>query len=98
MSALLKAVPQSRDRCTPRAVQRRSLQPGEALAGRDHRSRLQRFQSAHSVCDRTELFDQGRAFFPIVDYERVVFSKSGPRSARHFTKIHEPPVGHIGWS
>ena len=47
------------------------------------------------VCDRAQLFHQYLAFLAIVDHKRVVFSQSGPRSARHFTKIHKPPVGHI---
>src|SRR5438132_2725556 len=50
---------------------------------------------ARLVCDCTELFDERCAFLAIVDHERVVFSKSGPRAARHFLKIHKAPVGHV---
>ncbi len=50
---------------------RRMRYPG----GRDHRFRLQRFQTARLARDHTQLFDQGRAFFSIIDNESIVFSE-----------------------
>src|SRR5213592_401249 len=95
MSELSKAATRRR---TPKGSARtRALQPGKAIADRDHRSRLQRFQIAPSVRDCAELFDQCRAFLTIVDNESVVFAKSGPRSARHFLEINKSPVGHVCW-
>jgi len=38
---------------------------------------------------------QPRAFFPIVDYERIIFAVSGPRTARHFAEIYKLPVGYV---
>src|SRR5207244_10186037 len=45
--------------------------------------------------NRPQLFGQPRAFFALVDYERVVFTMSGPRAARYFTEIHKFPVGYV---
>src|SRR5437868_7246518 len=45
--------------------------------------------------DRTELFRQRFAFFPLVNHECVVFAMSGPWAVRHFAEFYKLPVGHV---
>src|ERR1041385_243928 len=60
-------------------------------------SRLRSRSGRLASNDGPELFYKCFAFLAIVDHKRVVFSKSGSWTARHFAEIDEPPVGHVGW-